>query len=93
MNIGVGEYLKKNIPMSLEEEYEYYSNWYGDKVSYSDKGDEWYVISGTDNDEIFYYTTKIHGDIYAQIIIGYPYSNKDQCDPILTDFIDSFSFK
>ena len=92
MTIGVSEHLKINIPSTLEDEYNHYMEFYGDQVSYSDMGTDWYVVSGVDDEGyVFYYSTKVYGDTYTGITMIYPYDNKDTCDGILQEFINNFS--
>jgi len=59
-------------------------------IAYQRLGDDWYVISYTEGDQIFYLKSIIGDDIISNLSISYPANKKDYYDPMVTRIADNF---
>jgi hypothetical protein len=64
----------------------------GETIDYQPQGSNWFVISGTRGDEIFYERHLIshRGEVTNGFVMSYPASRKHAYDPVVTRMSKSF---
>ncbi|MDR3615118.1 MAG: hypothetical protein P4L53_16275 [Candidatus Obscuribacterales bacterium] len=62
------------------------------KVSYYAGGKNWFAISGTSGDRIFYQKTCLRNDTFRTLTFSYPQSSKAQFAPIVDKVVASFKW-
>jgi hypothetical protein len=62
------------------------------EVSYYAGGKNWFAISGTAGDKIFYQKTCLRGDTFRTVRFSYPQSAKAQFAPIVDKVVASFKW-
>jgi hypothetical protein len=62
------------------------------KVSYYAGGKNWFAISGTAGDRIFYQKTCLRNDTFRTVTFSYPQSSKAQFAPIVDKVVASFKW-
>ncbi len=96
MHIMVTNCMQHDIPLTLDEDYQYFSDAYRSsaELSLDIKEEDGYILSGTTNSDqrIFYKKVKYIDDKYISIDIGYPASNADSCNKIVEDFVADFDY-
>lgn len=80
---------------SIEEKYQEESQDQPDEspgrtVTYKVLKGNWFVISGTEGDNIFYQKTILKGDAFLTFTISYPKTSKDPFDKITERIVRSF---
>lgn len=67
---------------------------YGDFVGYSLEKDNFCVCSANDGDEIYYFKfINVDNETYSTVSFEYPVENRETCDKILTEFLDSLEYR
>ncbi|MGH9820990.1 MAG: hypothetical protein ACRD43_12560 [Pyrinomonadaceae bacterium] len=89
-----GEYNAES--RTLQERYERDLKGFTEKPAYMVSKRDWYVLSGTKDDKIFYEKVLVRRrgdtDIFFTFTIEYPAAQKAKFDPIVKRMADSFKF-
>ena len=93
MTIFVYESNFETLPVELSDmKDEYETKKSRDSVTYSTSKDNFYVLSGkNDNGNIYYERVDYNEWDYKTVTFNYPEKNKAICDQILIDFLDIYS--
>ena len=98
MKIFITDTMQSNIPMTIDEEFQSYKDYLssgeGNELVYEFRKDDVYVVSGYINsgNTVVYRKTRFFNDRYVQIEFEYSVGCKDECDKVLTTFLESFEY-
>jgi len=71
---------------------DYYDREIDSSITYKTRGENWYVVSGVKNGDVYYRKRFIGDNVVASLYFSYPYSEKDDYDwivPILDEHFTS----
>lgn len=71
---------------------DYYDREIDSSITYKTRGENWYVVSGVKNGNVYYSKSFVGDNVVASLYFSYPYSEKDDYDwivPILDEHFTS----
>ena len=60
------------------------------EITYQDRGEDWFVISGYEGEDIFYRKTVVEDEVFKTLELTYDAALKSEMDPIVTRIAESF---
>ncbi|MEX0967521.1 MAG: hypothetical protein WD077_09800 [Bacteroidia bacterium] len=79
---------------TLEEAFEFEKSENQDEqarnITYSTKGDNWFVVSGTEGGSIFYRKTYLLDDQFVTLDFSYPAEEKNKFEPVMKQILENF---
>lgn len=62
------------------------------EITYSAGGKDWFAVSGTIGDKIFYQKTCLRGDTFRTVTFSYPHSEKDKFGQVVDNVVATFKW-